>query len=378
MLPALDRIRDDLAVTGANDQQLVVSTYMLGFGLGQLIHGPLSDRFGRRPVLFAGLGLFLAASLAAVWAPTLGALLAARFVQGFANAAPRVMSVAVTRDVYGGRRMAEVMSLVMMAFIIVPVLAPSLGAVFLMFGSWRLIFAFLAAAALALLVWAALRLPETRAPSARQPLSAAWLLGAARETLGTRQTLGYLVATGFLFSCLLAYISSAQQIFTEVYPTGGWFPVIFGAVAIGIAAASLLNSRLVTTLGMRRVSHVALIGFLAAGGLLAALSLGLGRPPLAAAIALFAVALFCFGLIMPNFNALAMEPMGRIAGTAASVIGALTTVMAVVIGGWVGQHYDGTILPLALSFALMPALSLAAVLVTERGRLFRSAPPGAP
>lgn len=372
MLPALGQIRDDLAVAGPNDQQLVVTSYIVGFAIGQLFQGPLSDRFGRRPVLFAGLAAYALAAFAAMAAGGIQGLLAARFLQGIASAAPRVVAVAVVRDIYGGRRMAEVMSIVMMVFIVVPVLAPGLGAIVLVFGDWRLIFGFLGAAGLAVLAWTALRLPETRPPERREPLTPAWLAGALREALTTRQTLGYTLATGCLFGALLAYISSAQQIFTEVYPLGPWFPVVFGVVVIGMAGASLINSRLVATVGMRRLSHGALLGFLAAGLALVALSLAMRPPPLAMLLVLLALALFCFGLIMPNFNALAMEPMGRIAGTASSVVGAVTTAMAGVIGGYIGQHFDGTVTPLALGLAFCPAVALGVVLVTERGRLFRA------
>ena len=372
MLPALDQIRDDLRVVGANHQQLVVTSYFVGFALGQLFMGPLSDRFGRRSVLFFGLAGYTVTAFAAMAAGGLDGLLAARFLQGVASAAPRVVAIAVIRDVYGGRRMSEVMSFVMMVFIIVPVLAPSLGAAFLVFGDWRLIFGFLGVAALALLAWTALRLPETRPPESREPLTAAWLFEAVRQAVTTRQTLGYTLATGFLFGALLAYISSAQQIFTEVYPFGPWFPVIFASVAIGMAGASLINSQLVERVGMRRLSHAALLGFFASGLTLAGFALAMAPPPLLVLLVLLALALFCFGLIMPNFNALAMEPMGRIAGTASSVIGALTTAMGAVMGAYVGQTFDGSVTPLAAGFALFPAASLAVVLITERGRLFRA------
>jgi len=225
-------------------------------------------------VLFAGLAAYALAAFAAMAAGGIQGLLAARFLQGIASAAPRVVAVAVVRDIYGGRRMAEVMSIVMMVFIVVPVLAPGLGAIVLVFGDWRLIFGFLGAAGLAVLAWTALRLPETRPPERREPLTPAWLAGALREALTTRQTLGYTLATGCLFGALLAYISSAQQIFTEVYPLGPWFPVVFGVVVIGMAGASLINSRLVATVGMRRLSHGALLGFLAAGLALVALASG--------------------------------------------------------------------------------------------------------
>ena len=372
MLPALDRIRDDLQVEGANDQQLVVTAYVLGFAAGQLFHGPVSDWLGRRPVLFAGLAVYALASFACMVASSLEMLLAARFAQGVANAAPRVIAIAVIRDVYGGRRMAEVMSFVIMVFIIVPILAPSVGSLFLLAGNWHLIFGFLGVVAMAVLTWSALRLPETRPPELREPLSVRWLAAAFARTLGTPQTLGYTLATGVIFGTLMAYVGSAQQVFTVVYGIGPWFPLVFGLVAAGMALAALINSRLVMRVGMRRISHAAVLGFLAAALVMALVSRGPAPPPLWLLIVLLSLCLFCFGLIMPNFNALAMEPMGDIAGTASSFVGAVTTGMAASLGWFVGQRFDGTVAPLATGFAVLSALGLAVILITERGRLFRA------
>lgn len=371
MLPALPQIREDFGLADPNRQQLVVTAYVLGFALGQLFHGPISDRLGRRRVLLAGLAVYAVASFACLVSGAFEGLLVARFVQGAANAAPRVVAIAVVRDVYGGRRMAEVMSFVMMVFIIVPVLAPSIGGLFLLAGSWQLIFAFLCLVAVAVFAWVGLRLPETRGPEERQPMTLAWLATAFGTALRNRQTLGYTLATGAAFGCLMGYINSAQQVFVELYGLGALFPLVFGGVAAALAVASFVNSRLVGDLGMRVVSHAALLGFAAAACLHAALALAGGLPPLPVFIGLLALCLFCFGLMMPNFNALAMEPMGRIAGTASSFVGATTTGVAAVIGLWIGQHYNGTALPLLIGFALCGLASLTIVLVTERGRLFR-------
>ncbi len=371
MLPALPQIRDDFGVMDPNRQQLVVTAYVLGFALGQLFHGPISDGLGRRRVLLGGIAVYALASFACLVSGAFEGLLVARFVQGAANAAPRVVAIAVVRDVYGGRKMAEVMSFVMMTFIIVPVLAPSLGGLFLLAGSWHLIFAFLCVVAAVVFAWVALRLPETRGVEARQPMTPAWLAGAFGSALRTRQTLGYTLATGAVFGCLMGYINTAQQIYVDLYHLGGWFPVVFGGVAAALALASFVNTRLVGDLGMRAVSHAALLGFVAASLLHAAIALSGGLPPLPVFVALLAICLFCFGLLMPNFNALAMEPMGHIAGTASSFVGATTTGLAAAVGLWIGQHYDGTVTPLLAGFALCGLAGLAIVLVTERGRLFR-------
>jgi MFS transporter, DHA1 family, multidrug resistance protein len=371
MLPALPHIRSEFAIADANRQQLVVASYMVGFAVGQLFQGPLSDMFGRKPVLLVGLAIYALASFACVVAGSFETLLAARLLQGLANAAPRVVAVAVTRDIYGGRRMAEVMSFIMMIFIVVPVIAPSIGGAFLLVGSWHLIFAALCAIALMALVWTGLRLPETRPSEARDPVSLSWLGGALRQVASNRLTLGYTLATGAIFGPLMGYVNSSQQVFVEVYGLGAMFPVVFGLVACAIALASYVNSRLVMRLGMRRISHAALLGFTATALLHLGLEAVVGRPPLPLFVALLGLSLFCFGLLMPNFNAIAMEPMGRIAGTASSFIGCVTTALGAVIGLVIGQMFDGTVVPLIAGFAACGALGLAIVLVTERGRLFR-------
>jgi MFS transporter, DHA1 family, multidrug resistance protein len=374
MLPALPQIRSDYGLSDANAQQLVITAYVVGFALGQFFHGPLSDGFGRRAVLLIGLGAYTVASVACFLAGSFEVLLLARLVQGLANAAPRIVAIAVVRDIYGGRRMAEVMSFVMMVFIVAPVIAPSLGGGFLLLGSWHLIFAFLAVVGAACLIWMGLRLPETRPRAGREAVSLAWVVAAFREALSNRQTLGYTLATGIVFGSLMGYINSAQQIFVEIYGLGEIFPVVFGACAAALAIASFVNSRLVGRLGMRRVSHTALLGFLASGVVHAVAAATFGVP-LWLFIGLISASLFCFGLLMPNFNALAMEPMGRIAGTASSFVGAITTGLAAGLGLWIGQSYDGSILPLTLGFAALGCGSLLVVLVTERGRLFRTSGP---
>ena len=370
MLPALPYMRAELAVADPNSQQLVIVSYVVGFAAGQLFQGPLSDIFGRKPVLLIGLAVYALASFACVVAGSFETLLAARLVQGLANAAPRVVAVAVVRDLYGGRRMAEVMSFIMMVFIVVPVIAPTVGSAFLLVGSWHLIFVALCVITLVALVWTSLRLPETRPPEARDPLSLAWLGAAFRQVVSTRLTLGYTLATGAIFGALIGYINSAQQVFVEVYGLGALFPVVFGLVACAIALASFLNSRLVMRLGMRKISHAALLGFVGVSLVHLLVEALFGQPPLPVFLLMLALALFCFGLLMPNFNAIAMEPMGRVAGTASSFVGCITTAIAAVIGFVIGHYFDGTVVPLVAGFAGCGLLALLVVLVTERGRLF--------
>lgn len=374
MLPALPAMRAEFGIDDANRQQLVLTSYVGGFALGQLFHGPLSDWLGRKPVLLVGLAVYALASFLCLAAHSFEALLAARVLQGIAGAAPRVVAVAVVRDTYGGRRMAEVMSFVMMVFIVVPVIAPSVGSAVLLVGTWHVIFAFLCAFALAVLAWAGLRLPETHPEAAREPMSVGWVARAFGQAMTTRQTLGYTLAVGVIFGSLMGYINSAQQIFVESYGAGDWFPVLFGCVAATLALAAFFNSRFVMTIGMRKVSHAALVGFCVTGVLHLGIDLVGGQPPLGVFVPLMAVTLFCFGLIMPNFNALAMEPMGRIAGTASSFFGAVTTAIGAGLGLAVGQQFDGSVTPLLVGFAAFGLVALAIVFVTEKGRLFHGAP----
>lgn len=371
MLPALPGIAGTYALSDPNDRQLVITSYLLGFAAGQPLCGPLSDRFGRKPVLAAGLVVFGVGALAALLAPSFATLLWSRAAMGLGAAAPRIMAISIVRDRFAGRGMARVMSFVMMVFIIVPVVAPFLGVVVLAAGSWHMIFAVMLGAGVLLLAWSGWRLPETLAAEDRGRLSFKALGAAAGVVVSSRQTVGYTVGMGFLFGCLMTYIGSAQQVFMTVYGLSTEvFPVVFGVVASAMAAASVLNARLVGRLGMRRVSHAALL-VLVLPGLIAA---GFGfpaHPPLEVLVGFLMVFFFCFGLIAPNFNALAMEPLGHVAGMGSSLTGFYGTAGGAVFGWLAGQSFDGTIRPLTIAFAAYAVLTLVCVLVTERGRLLR-------
>lgn len=370
MLPALPDIASAFHITIANRPQMVLSTFLIGFGVGQFVIGPLSDRFGRRPVLLGGMTLYCIASVLAIAAPSFETLLLARALQGLGTSATRVIATSIVRDCYAGRRMASVMSLAMMVFIAVPVVAPSFGQAVLLLTQWRGIFIVLMVYGAAALIWSALRMPETLPLSQRRSLAVREVLGAFRQTVTNRQTLGYALAAGGVMGSLFAYVFTSQQVFTEIYHLGHYFPIAFAAIAIGTAIAGFLNSRFVGRLGMRVISHGALVAFAAvAGTMLVAEKMHM--LPLPLFMALSALMMFSFGLMIANFTALAMEPQGHIAGTASSLYGSITTLLGIGIGVTIGQDYDGTLLPFATGFFLCTLAALGVVLVVEKGRLFR-------
>lgn len=371
MLPALPMIGDALGAPSPNDRQAVVTAYLAGFGFGQIAIGPLSDRFGRRPVLMGGLVAYAIGAALCALSPDFAWLLGARVAQGLGAAAPRVIVTALVRDCYDGRRMARVTSLAMMTFMAVPILAPSIGQGILLAASWRAIFWFLALYAAAVMAVAALRLPETLPPEWRRPITPRGIAASVGEVLSNRQTVGYAVASGAFFGALFAFIASAQQIMVGLYGLGLWFPVAFGGIACTIAVSAFANAMLVGRFGMRALSHGAVMLFTAVSLGLAALAAET-QPPLWAFLALLGGAMGLVGLVFANFNALAMEPMARVAGVASSLIGGSTTLIGATVGFFIGRAYDGTVLPLALGYAGCGAATIVIVLIAERGRLFRA------
>lgn len=370
MLPGLQEIGASLGVESENHRQYVISAYLMGFAVAQLAYGPLADRFGRKAPMLAGLGIYIVAASLGAFAPTFEALLLFRFVHGIGSAATRVITVSIIRDVFGGRQMAEVMSLVMMVFMIVPIIAPGTGQVIMLFGEWHLIFVFMAAAAIVVSLWMKLRLPETLNPADRRPFTIRSIGEAFAIVLTNRVALCYTLASTFIFGALFGFINSAQQIYVGIYELGALFPVAFAAVAAFMSLASYLNSRLVGRFGMRRLSHGALIGFMLVSAVWFVLSL-FGTIPFPLFLLLFALAMFQFGLIGSNFNALAMEPLGHVAGTASAVLGFMGTAGGGLIGALLGQAFDGTTTPLGAGFFGVALAGLVFVLIAERGKLFQ-------
>ena len=373
MLPALPYMGEALGISHENERQFVVGVYMFGFGFAQLAFGPLTDRFGRRGPLLIGLVIYLACAFAATFAPNFTVLLVLRFIQGLGAAGTRVIATAVVRDRYSGREMAEIMSLTFMVFMAIPILAPGIGQVILLAGPWQYIFLFMTALATMITVWAYFRLPESLAPENRRPLSVASVIDGFRIVVTNRQALFYGLAGTFLFGAMFGFISASQQIFVELYGLGPYFPVAFAVMAGAIAVAQFINSRVVKTFGMRRISHTAILIYLSFSLVWLGLAL-MGPVPFPLFFGLFIVIQWMFGWAASNMNSLSMEPLGQVAGTAASVFGFTQTVGGALIGTYIGQHYDGTLVPNAMGYASMGILVLICVLVAEKGRLFGVSP----
>ena len=358
MLPALPQIAAELTPADPNRAQLILTSFVLGMGLGTFLAGPISDALGRKPVIVLGAGLYMVGALLAWAAPTLETVLAARLLQGLGAAGPRVVSLAMVRDLYSGRHMARIMSFAMMIFTLVPALAPLAGQGIIALTGWRGIFlAFLVFAVVAT-SWLSLRQPETLAKAARRPLHPAVLLRAVAEVLTNRQVVMAMVVQTLIFACLFGTISSTQQIFDVHFGRGAEFPLWFALIALCSGSASLINAALVVRLGMRFLVSVTLAveALLTA---LYALTLIAGGLPEGLAFALFviwAISVFMMaGLVLGNLNALAMEPMGHIAGMAASVTGSLATVASVMIAAPLGLAFDGTPRPLVIGVTALAA-----------------------
>ncbi|MEQ1952553.1 multidrug effflux MFS transporter [Mesorhizobium sp. CN2-181] len=370
MLPGLQQIGASLGVENENHRQYVITAYFAGMASALLAYGPASDRFGRRGPLLFGLTVYLLAAFAAAFSPNFETMLALRFIQGIGAASTRVIAVSMVRDRFGGRQMAEIMSLIFMVFMIIPVVAPSIGQLMMLFANWHFIFICMGTIAVAIALWAAVRLPETMHPEDRRPFTLSSVGQAFGIVLTTRVSLWYTLASMTVFGALFGFINSAQQVYVGIYGLGVWFPVVFACIAGLMAVSSFLNSRLVMRWGMRRLSHAALIGFFLVSLIWLVWSL-FGQVPLLVFVALFAAAMFQFGWIGSNFNALAMEPLGHIAGSASSVQGFIQTLGGGLVGAFIGQSFDGTTTPLAAGFCGVAGLGIVMVLIAERGKLFR-------
>ncbi len=360
MLPALSTIGLDLKVAKPNDVQLIVSSLFLGYAAGQLFVGPLSDTLGRRPVIIGGYIIFIVGCLLSIFATNLAIMLMGRVLQGFGGAAPRIVTIAIIRDTYEGRDMARTMSFVMSVFILVPAIAPSIGQAMIAVSGWRMTFGFLLLVASLTLVWFTSRQAETLATNNRRPFSVASLAMGTKEAFQYRATLGYTLAITVVLAAFIGYLSSAQQIFKTVFEIEHLFPLIFGGTSLAMGAAFLTNAKLVMRHGMAKLVSYASLGLtLAALPLLIAWILFDASPTLMVFIIWLVITKFCVGLLFGNLNALAMQPVGHMAGLGAALIGFVSTILAIPVGWLIGWLFDGTVLPLVGGFACLGAAAVA-------------------
>ena len=368
MLPAMTTIGRDLGALRRNDIQFIITALFLGLGLGQILIGPLSDRIGRRPAMQAGLLLFMAGCLVSIFAPTFEVMIAGRVLQGIGVAGPRVVTIALVRDQYQGPEMARLMSFVMAVFILVPTVAPAIGQGILWLGGWRAIFATFVAIGATAFAWFTLRQPETLPADRRRPFSPRTIARGVLEVLRIRAAVGYTLARAGAFAPFVAYLSSAQQIFQESYRTGALFPLWFGLLALAVGGASVVNARLVMRLGMRRLAKAATVSITLVSALTWALALVFeGLPPFWLFMAYLLAVFSCVGVLFGNLSALAMEPLGHIAGVGAAVVGSVSIFIALPLGALVGQSFDGTMYAQIAAFGVFGAATFAAIRWAEGG-----------
>ncbi|MGI9524559.1 MAG: multidrug effflux MFS transporter [Hyphomicrobiaceae bacterium] len=375
MLPALDDIGSELAVEHPNDAQLVISSLFLGLAGGQFAVGPLSDSFGRKPIIILGYLLFITGCLISVFATTFSMMLLGRALQGVGMSAPRIVSVAMVRDCFRGRKMARIMSVVMAVFIIVPALAPAMGQAVIMSAGWRATFLLLLGQAVIVLAWFVFRQPETLPRRERRRLSLSSMAAGTKEICAQRSVMGYTIAMGLIFGAFLGYLSSAQQVFQVTFKTGQLFVLYFGVAALAIGVASLVNATIVMSIGMRALTwwaFVAISGF-SLVFVVPAIAMN-GIPPLWLFMVWLLAVFFCVGIVFGNLNALAMEPLGQMAGLGAAIVGSFATFISLPFGWAIGFAFDGGVVPLVSGFGLLSLASLSLIAWTERPprRLIRS------
>ena len=368
MLPALDEMALALSVPG-NDRQFVIGVYLLTAGIGALVPGALADRFGRRPILLGSIAVYIALSLASAIATTYEMLIAIRAAQGFFGAGIVALPPAIIRDRVGGDKMARMMSLIFVIFLMVPAIAPSIGELILLIADWRAIFAAMALQGMIVGTWVYFRLPESLTEENRQEIRPGIIARNMGTALSKPSVIGYVFGSSLVFGALFGFINSSQQLITETFDAGDIFPMIFGICAGSMALASWSNSRIVERFGARRVSHTALFAFI----IVASLQVYFAFQPdetLVQFVPLMAINMMLLGFIGSNFGAIAMNPFFSIAGAASSAHGFVRMTTASLLGGLIGYAFDGTARPLAIALLASGIMCLLLVLFSEKGKLF--------
>lgn len=366
MLPALPLIGSDLNVHNENQTQLIISFLFIGLAVGQLFYGPLSDSIGRKKSLYFGFFVYMIGSVLSLFSSTLTTMLIGRVLQGFGVAGPRIVSVAIIRDMYEGKAMAKIMSFVMVIFILVPMIAPTMGQGILLISDWRSIFLAFLILGIIILFWFFIRQPETLKKEKRKKFTFKNIFNALKEIFTNKYSIGYTVISGLISSAFLGYLSLVQPIFQIKYGLGDLFPIIFALLAVAIGSANYSNGKLVMKYGMRVLSKISLIILVCLSFLFLPFCIFVdGSPHLYLFLAYLMFILFCVGIIWGNLNALAMEPLGHIAGIGAAVVGSLATIISIPFGILIGQMYTGTVIPLVGGFAFFGFISLLLMLWIE-------------
>ena len=367
MLPALPQIAGDLKFKNPDDSHLIISVLFFGMAFGQLFFGPMSDAVGRKPAIIAGIMLFALGSLVSVYSASMMDMLIGRFLQGLGAAGPRIVSVALVRDCFKGREMARVMSVVMSIFILVPVFAPALGQLIINISHWRSIFVIFLLLSSLIICWFSIRQPETLAREKRIRFSFRQLVRDSIYIVSLPVATGYTLTMGLIFGAFLGYLSSAQMIFQGLYQLGQWFVVYFGVLALAIGIAALVNARLVMRYGMRRLSLIAMtsVAVLSVPFLWLTVAMN-GHPPLTLLMAYLLPVFFFFGILFGNLNALAMEPLGEIAGLGAALVGSASTMISVFLGAIIAAANNGTVTSLIAGFTVLSMACLIVMHFTEK------------
>jgi DHA1 family bicyclomycin/chloramphenicol resistance-like MFS transporter len=367
MMPALGAMRESLGVVEENDIQLVISIVFLGMSFGLILYGPLSDAYGRKKALYLGISVFIVGSFLSILTNDFTIVLVGRFLQGFGAAACRVVSTALIRDQYKGPEMGKIMSLIMVIFIIVPALAPSVGQLILFFAPWQGIFVLFIVLGILAIGLLHFKQEETLPLEKRIPISFKTISSGVLETLRHTKTRGYMIASGLIFGAFVGYLSSAQQILQIQFNLGKSFTIAFGCLALFIGISSFINSKLVMRFGMERLSLISLAGIAVISGCyLLLIKFVLPTVGLYGFLTYLGVSFLFVGILFGNLNTLAIEPLGHIAGTANSVITSIQTFLSVGIGGFIGHQYDGSIVPLVLSYFVLSILSIITIMLSRR------------
>jgi DHA1 family bicyclomycin/chloramphenicol resistance-like MFS transporter len=370
ILPALAIISEELGETNPNNRQLIITSIFAGMALGQMLFGPLSDSIGRKLSIYWGMLIFIIGSIFCILATDFWWLLFGRFMQGFGASAGRIVTMAIVRDLYSGRKMASTMSFVMAVFILVPVVAPAFGQLMLAFLDWRMLFVVFVIFSAILTLWFGMRQPETLAIENRVAFSIIQISKTLLSIIKNPIILGYSIISGMIFGAFLGYLLLSQQILQQQYDLGWQFAIYFGGFALAISISAVVNGSLVERLGMHFLTKIALISCFVISSIFVIISLYyLGHPPLwLLSIALVTV-LFFMGLLFGNFNALAMEPLEKSIGIGVALIGSLSLIISVIIGTIIGASYDNSVTPMLVGFALFSLLAWILMYFTEAQRV---------